>query len=190
MANKSKAKGNRYESHVAKMLSKLTGVVFRKVFGSGMINKGSGQVIAPDSFCGDVTCDRDDFMFSVEAKNRKSLVLPPLLYEKNSRCEFTSAWAQCVLDAEENNKLPMFFFKPNFNDDWILLDEKGIQLLEVSTIPRMVFEVYHSDLDLKVRRGKGTEEIVRPLPMPYVYRWKVLADHCNPSKMFEGGLEA
>jgi hypothetical protein len=189
MANKSKRKGNRYERHVAKLLSEFTGVTFRKVFGSGMINKGAGQVIAPSYFCGDVTCDREDFVFSVEAKNRKNLVLPPVLYADNSKCEFTTAWAQCIDDSEENQKLPMFWFKPNHTDDWVALDEKSVERLKINpTVPRLVFDIYHHKMNIKIRKGQGIEKIYRELPNPILYRWRVLENNCDPSLMFENSI--
>ncbi len=183
MPSKSGAKGKRYERHVAKLLTEATNVNFRKVFGSGMINKTGGVQVAPECFAGDVTCDRRDFLFCVEAKNRKRLTLSAVLFEENNKCEFTTAWAQCVGDAESMDRLPVFFFKPNANDDWVCFTAEGIELLEISgDVPRMVLDIYHKEAVVKL--GSSQIKTTKLLPTPILFRWRTLVTHCNPAKMF------
>ena len=72
VGKRSKRKGNTYERRVARLLTDLTDVPFRRVPGSGGFNK-SGPLLEGKLFSGDVVCDREyKFKFSIEAKNRQS----------------------------------------------------------------------------------------------------------------------
>jgi len=122
IGKRSKSKGNRYERRVVKLLHEFTDINFRRVPASGGFNKTGGMVVNEAAFSGDVICDSDKFLYSIEAKNRKSISLPAIL-KNPTNTEFIKCWEQCTADACQINLKPMMFFKPNNSADWICLKE-------------------------------------------------------------------
>jgi len=168
MGSKSKQKGNRYERRCAKLLAEFTGVNFRKVPASGGFNKFGGQVVAEHAFCGDIICDKKEFIFSVEAKNQKAFSFPAILKSPDTAA-FTDWWEQCVTDALGVEKLPMLMFKPNTQDDFVALTQVGIEKLKIpNATPHFTLAVYSN------------------LPTPKIFVWKMLVKVTDPSLMFGG----
>lgn len=145
MANngkKSRDKGKRYEAHIAKLLSEWTLVKFRRTPCSGGFNKTGGVRVAERTFSGDIICDRSDFKFTVEAKNRESLSLVALL-SSPSTCEVLKWWDQCVTDGETSSLMPMMFCHISNGPDVVVVEESAFESLlpdgECFTIPEPYF---------------------------------------------------
>ena len=107
---KSKSKGKAYERAVAAALTEFTGVNYRKTPSSGGFNR-QGVTVAGHIFCGDLMCDRADFKFSVEAKNRK-IFLYSQAVKNPETAPFTKWYFQTIRDAKDHNLEPMMWFKP------------------------------------------------------------------------------
>jgi len=167
IGKRSKAKGKRYESRAAKLLTDFTGVNFRKTPGSGGWNKAGGVKVADYVFCGDIICDNKHFVFSVEAKSRKSFSFVAIL--KNPEiAAFTGWWKQCIEDAVSIHKLPFMMFKPDYQEDFVALTEEGESALGIpNNTPRFTLDVYDD------------------VPTPKIFRWKTLISSVNPEFMFQ-----
>ena len=117
---------------------------------------------------GDIVCDNKDFIFSVEAKSRKSFSFVAIL--KNPKiAAFTEWWKQCVDDAVSINKLPFMMFKPDKQEDFIVLTSEGEIALGIPNIPKFTLDVYDG------------------IPTPKIFRWKTLASRVDPGLMFQEG---
>jgi hypothetical protein len=169
MGAKQKAKGNRYERRVVKLLIEVTGVPFRKVPASGGFNKQGPQKVAEHVFSGDVICDDKNFAFSVEAKNQKAFSFTAILKDPKT-AKFTEWWEQCVGDAMAIDKLPMLVFKPNTQDDFVALDDAGTVRLGLIDTPHFRLDVYNH------------------LPTPNIFRWQTFAKVVDVEKLFDGML--
>ena len=165
MGAKSKAKGNRYERRVAKLLTEYTSVNFRRIPSSGAFNKFKGVTVAEHVFSGDIVCDRTDFRFSVEAKSQKVFSFQAILKDPDN-CAFTKWWKQCVEDAQAVSKVPMLLFKPDTQEDFIATTGNAIALLKISTIVHFSLNVYSQ------------------LPTPKIIRWKTFVEKVNPDRLF------
>jgi hypothetical protein len=165
VGRKSKKKGKRYESRVAKLLGDFTKVNFRKVPGSGGFNKAGGVKVADYVFCGDVICDRRDFRFSVEAKSRKTFSFVAILKDPQ-KAAFTEWWKQCIDDAKSINKLAIMFFKPDTQEDFVALTGKGMKAVGFEG-PHYALNVYPDDI-----------------PTPNIIRWKTFIGAVEPALLF------
>jgi len=115
----SKAKGNRFEIQVCRMLTdwwfpgeydskaKASELPFRRAWGSGGWDKRGDP--------GDVKLITSlDFPFSVEAKNRQSWSFDALL-KGNKNCELLKYWEQTLEDASVNGLIPLLLFTRNYD---------------------------------------------------------------------------
>jgi hypothetical protein len=190
IGKKSKAKGKRYERHIAKILTDFTGVNFRKIPGSGGFNKTGGVVVADHAFSGDVICDDPGFLYSIEAKNRKNYTLTSLI-KSPPTAPFTEGWYQCLEDAKRTSRKPIMFFKPNHNDDWLCFRESDFLELGLDKANHFVFNVYRGRI-LRIRiRKKGSKERVEvntTLPDPFVVDWNEFKKHISPESLFNAVL--
>lgn len=135
---KSGPKGKRYEYRVVELLSTFCGKKFRRVPSSGAFNKTGGVVICEHIFSGDVICEDEGFLFNVEAKNRNDISLAAALKTPDTSM-LVKCWRQCVGDATTNNLLPMMFFKPNPNDDWVCINDVAAAKLGIDgSMNRMI----------------------------------------------------
>jgi len=182
---RSKRRGKTYERRAAKLLTEFTDIGFRSTPSSGGFNKQGGVVIREELFCGDVICDNPNFLFCVEAKNRKSFSFTALL--KNSdTAEFSKWWYQCVEDAHKVHMLPIMFFKPDNQADFVALDVCGFQVVNPrEELPHFKLSVYDRAATLKIRGryNKKTSIIYTILPTAFIMNWKVIADNVD-SKLF------
>lgn len=185
---KSKNKGKAYERTVAGALTSFTGVNFRKIPGSGGMNK-QGIVVAGHIFCGDIMCDRADFRFSVEAKNRKEFLFSQVI-KNPSTAPFTSWWFQCVRDAKTYKLEPMMFFKPKPGspDNMVVLcydDWKDI-------IPNhyMISSYGNRELQFTIderapnEKKRRMHKVVAKLPTPLMVDWGYFTSVVKSEVMF------
>ncbi len=186
---KSKNKGKAYERTVAAALATFTGVNFRKIPGSGGMNK-QGMQVAGHIFCGDVMCDRADFRFSIEAKNRKSYLVSQAI-KNPSTAPFTAWWYQCVRDAQQFKLEPMMLFKPKPGspDNMVVLCANDW----AAHIPNhYVVASYHEDRPIQfVMHEKGPNEkksrnhtVVAKLPTPIMVDWGYFTEVVKPTDLF------
>lgn len=177
VGRRSKRKGKTYERRCASLLTEFTGVNFRSTPASGGFNK-QGVTIRQELFCGDVICDRKDFLFCVEAKNRLSFSFESILKNPDTS-PFTSWWYQCLDDAKSTKMLPILFFKPDNAADFVALTEDGIKQIEAENLPHFVIK-YNSKLTVK-----HYDELIKDveLPIPYIYNWKDISK-LNKEKFF------
>lgn len=186
VGRRSKRKGKTYERRTAKLLSEATEVGFRKTPGSGGFNKQGGVQIREELFCGDVICDQPNFAFCVEAKNRKSFSFVGILKNPHTAA-FTSWWYQCCQDAGEVDLLPILFFKPDNQADFIALTKKGMDKLGLWNDDYMVLQLYEDKLltfKIKDRWSKKTTEVECELPVPYILNWKVVKEAVTKDRWF------
>lgn len=195
IGRRSKRKGKTYERKIAGLLTDFTDVNFRKTPGSGGFNK-QGVMIKQESFCGDVICDRADFKFCVEAKNRDTFNFHSLLVNPNTAA-FSEWWHQCLEDAKSVNLLPIMFFKPELGEDFVALTQEGCQALGLPppwplNVPCFVLFPYTTDpisitqlVKVSGQKKKAKTKIEVVLPTVFVYRWKTLIQHVKPGAFFK-----
>jgi hypothetical protein len=185
VGRKAKRKGKTYERRCAKLLTEWTGVNFRKTPGSGGFNKQGGVVIREELFCGDLICDRSDFKFCVEAKNRQEFNFNAILKNPNTAA-FTKWWWQCNDDAARMSLMPILFFKPNNVDDFIALDFSALSMFGY-TGRRFMLDCYGSPVTFTMTtKDKKKETITAKLSIPFIINWKEFAAEVDPSIAFRG----
>lgn len=99
----SKAKGKRYERHIAKQLTKLTGIKWYRVPGSGMYSTNTGTT--DKRFKGDVYCDEGYDDVVIECKNTKDKLNINTFFNKTGKMK--KYIAQCE---RERGNLPCLLF--------------------------------------------------------------------------------
>lgn len=187
VGKKSKGKGGNYERLVAKALKDFTGVGFRKTPNSGGFNKLGGVVVANHIFCGDLICDKPDFLFSVEAKNRKNFSFSAILANPET-APFTEWWFQTVRDASEVGLEPMLWFKPKPGSpvNMVALRD-GFCDMPVGMAMRMYedttinFEITEKGPGEKKKRK---HKVSAELPMPVIYHWQYIKEQWDPKIFF------
>lgn len=123
----SKAKGNKHEREVAKLLSEWSGKEWHRTPMSGALHwKGDKRVIS------DIVPPADlDFPFSIECKN----VQYP--WEFNTILEGTSTfwkhWEQCYMDAEREDLFPMLVFTKNYRETFVAIRQTEFDTLLKNT---------------------------------------------------------
>lgn len=185
-------KGKTYERRCAKLLTEFTKTNFRKTPGSGGFNKQGGVSVREELFCGDLICDKKDFLFCIEAKNRDEFSFTALLKSPETAA-FTKWWYQCVSDAKRADLKPLMFFKPNIRDDFIVmtLSEWQLRFSRDKNIncPFISVMCYGNGKPLtfsvKERWSKETEEITTTLPQAVMIDWKQFVTHHDPKLMFK-----
>lgn len=181
----SRRKGGAYERRVAKLLTELTKVDFRRVPGSGGFNKQAKEIINETCFAGDICCSNEhQFLFLIEAKNRKEFSFTKLLFNPNKG--FSDWWYQCVKEANDNNLLPAMIFKPDRGKDFIVFDKRGVNKLGINKISNFVIDVYKKKVI--VFDYKTKQDLKVKLPVPYVFNWPEFANKVNVKRMFKNGL--
>lgn len=184
IGKRSKRTGKNYERRTAKLLSEFTSVNFRKTPGSGGFNKHGGISIREELFCGDVICDRPDFQFCIEAKNRQSFSFTAILKNPET-AEFSKWWYQCIMDAKAVNLYPMMFFKPDRSADFVALCKEGMDLIDAWNIPHFVLSTYANKiLKMRVKYHRKSFEVETVLPVPHIFNWKTLQEYSNPLTFF------
>lgn len=185
VGKRSKRIGADYERKVSRKLNEFVGRnIFRKTPGSGGFNK-QGVVIAEQTFSGDLLCDDRDFIFSVEAKNRKSLSLTHIV-TRIETSEFAPWWFQCCRDSCNVLRMPIMVFR--------------VQDVDLVALP---FECYNEHFDsytttngfddkvsFKVKERSEDETKARfhnveaTLPKPVIISLKRFMEQFPPELMF------
>lgn len=185
---KSKNKGKAYERTVAAALTSFTNVNFRKIPASGGFNK-TGVVVAGHIFCGDIICDRTDFRFSVEAKNRKEFLFSQVIKNPNT-APFTTWWFQCVRDAKTYNLEPMMFFKPKPGSP-----DNMVVLIAADWAPKIpnhytISSFGERELEFTINEKSANEKkrrdhrVKAKLPTPLLVDWGYLTTVLSPQTLF------
>lgn len=99
----SKAKGKRYERHIAKKLTKLTGSEWYRVPGSGMYSTRIGT--NDKRFKGDVYCDEGYDDLVIECKNTKDKLNINTFFNKTGKVKRYIAQSK-----RESGELPCLLF--------------------------------------------------------------------------------
>lgn len=179
---RSKRRGKTYERRCAKILSEFTSIGFRSTPASGGFNKFGGTVIREELFCGDVICDSPHFRYCVEAKNREEFSFTAILKNQHTAA-FTKWWHQCVEDAKSVNLEPLMFFKPNVQDDFMVMS-----LNEYSANfgnPKAAFFAIHAYVEPVTFNLDKDTKITTKLPVPMMINWKTFVEHHDPKHMFK-----
>lgn len=187
VGRKSKRKGKTYERRAAKLLTEYTGVNFRKTPSSGGFNKFGGVAIREELFCGDVISDSKDFKYCIEAKNREEFTFESIL-KNPSTAPFTIWWYQCCDDAKRVSMLPMMFFKPDSQADFIVVRPSDFPD-NLQKVPHFKLSVYDNNpLSIKIRDGKQAIVIDVELEDPCIINWKDFVKTYPAEEMFNGML--
>ena len=201
VGRRSKAKGKAGERKIAQMLTEFTGRNFRKVPGSGGWNK-QGSVVADYIFTGDVICDDKTFAFSVESKNQPGAFSFPQLATVPEKSAFASWWHQTCADAKSVEKLPILFFKAaqtstqTVGSIFVALNHDGLIKLDYpGTAPRVILDVFHGPIDMKLEERdpitKKKVEVVRPVTLEnpvYIISWNNIVKYVNKDNLFRLGV--
>lgn len=123
----SKAKGNRNELEVAKILSERFNRVFKRAPQSGAwgtSNKESGvRDDALEILSGDLICPKD-FKFAVEVKSRTEWNFWDMLNESTQHLEINDWLFQVEEDAKINNRIPLLYIKINNKKPFVLFPKE------------------------------------------------------------------
>jgi len=182
---RSKEKGKRYERRVASLFTEFTEVGFRKIPSSGGFNKTGGVVIAEHKFCGDIICDRDDFDFFIEAKNRESYSHTAII-KSIKTCEFTQWWGKTVYESIGLKLQPLLFFKPGTQDDFIGITNEARELFEVSPALIIKFPICHAPYEIVLSKVKKETVTIQMDSIPDCnwFEWRNFTAEANPKLFF------
>lgn len=196
IGRKSKNKGHAGERRLAKLLTELTGVSFRKIPGSGGFNKSGGAVVAEHKFCGDVVCDSPRFAFCTEAKNRPDDFNLAALTTIPESADFTQWWYQVNAEANYVKLLPLLYFKlgkstNNFvKNDYLAMTERVAYYLGLSDVPHCVVNAYREPVWVTIRvkvngsRKKQQAKVKVKLPNCWLISWIVFAKNVIKDNLF------
>jgi hypothetical protein len=189
IGRRAKNKGKSYERNFAKILTEWTGVNFRKTPGSGGFNK-QGVTVAGRSFAGDLICDKSNFIFSIEAKNRKNFSFQQIL-KNPSTAPFTEWWFQTVRDAKKEDLEPLLRFKPKEGspDNLIALDISWASRFDGRA---MTLSMYSQILEFVVQekaywlgeKRNLKHNVMARLPIPIIVHEKHFKEVINPDSLF------
>lgn len=175
------------ERRVAKEFREWTGDEgFRRTPGSGGFNKAYKTKVGEKEFSSDIMSE-NAMKFTIEVKAEEGFSLNALLDPDNCKtCKFTEWWFQTVADGINVNKLPLLWFKPIPNWDWIALSYNGIECLEIdSHIRRIIINPYDTPISGEIHRdGERVREEIE-LPTPYMFRWKDIKENIDGQLLFE-----
>lgn len=192
IGRRSKSKGKQYEARIAELFMKKTDVAFRRTPNSGGLSKQGGVVVAGRTFCGDLICDRPDFNFSVEAKNRKCFSFMHVLKNLNT-ADLTSWWMQSVRDSYQYSLHPIMVFKPeerSRDNVVVLCKDPWAKYIK----PNMVLNGYEQELNFTVHEKapgarKGENHKVRAiLPVPILLSWEHFHKSFNNDWLFDKSI--
>lgn len=178
----SNRKFKKLERRVASLLDGWLGAkLFRRTIQSGAFNKSGKVKIDEGNMASDIMC-KDGMKFAIEVKSGKGFSLDAMLNNDSfSKTKFTEWWLQVNHDADSVDKLPWLWFKPRPAWDWIAIDQRGIEILDVPVcLNRFIANMYGQHLISGIiREGSGKKEIERYLPEPVIFRWKNFMDAVN-----------
>lgn len=170
-------KGANYELKIAKLLKEYTSVNFRRVPASGGFNKRGTNTVAKEYFCGDLISDRSDFLYCIEAKNRKGFNL--LNSIKNiETSELTEWWFQACEDALDVNLAPLMFIHLSGGFEIVCIEYND------NLINGIKLEMYDSIVNFNKGSGKLKRSLSAKLPIPYIMGWNEFKKQFKPEDMF------
>lgn len=127
-----KAKGNRVENELAKILSERFNRKFTRVpmsGGWGTVNRNSGiREDALEVLSGDLMAPKD-FKFAIESKSRQDFNFWEYLNEDTKELDIDTWIFQVENDAKATNKEPLLYIKINNRKPFVMFPKK---LLEAS----------------------------------------------------------
>lgn len=126
-AKYSVGKGKRLERRVANLLSEFLGTKIRRSPNSGGFNKSYKTKVGEREFISDLMCE-EKLNFAIEVKSERGFSFDALLANP-TKCKFSKWWSQVCYDARSVNILPLLWFKPSVNADWICLNRDGMEAL-------------------------------------------------------------
>jgi hypothetical protein len=183
-----------HERRVAKLLKEWSGEEFRR----RRVEGRDESVLARESTA-DVIPTEKIFRFSVEAKCGRTFSYDALLASPETAI-FTSWWLQASYDATLLAKylkrpiLPMLFFKPGINFDWVAFPAEAFEFLKYkldATLPCLLYYKYN-DLMIKgdISHSKKNPVMIKMRLKPVALcRWKDFADYVDPTNLFFQGVE-
>ena len=186
-SNVSRAKS--HERRVRDLLKAWSGVEFRRRRNEGR----DVQTISIESTA-DVIPVNADFKFSIEAKCGAKFSLDALMASPRTAL-FTEWWFQSFYDAQlltahrQRLYLPMLFFKPHPNHDWIAVSTQVVNLIGPLKFQHLLFDAYTriNPVAGNVSHSKKNKKMVDLcLDDVIICRWKDFAEHVNPDLLFYG----
>jgi len=161
----------------------------------------TGDVIPVDRSC----------YFNIECKSREDFSLDAVLSNPRG-CQFTQWWHQTNYDAklcsEQHNRpvMPLLFFKPIPNWDWIAIDTEAIGILSPKPLatsdwirsslwfPHFLFDFYVQLGEIShnvAHTKKDKNKVMVPLKLRpcFICRWRDFAAHVEPESFFYGAAK-
>lgn len=127
-----KAKGSSFERKVSKFLSDITGLTFRRTFGSGAF-KSKHEALDES---GDLKCSDPNFMFSIECKFYKELNYNSVIVGTSRQLD---SWiSQCIEDSKRVGKRGLLIVKTNNNKPLVFLCMKKSDKVKIDSIKNTV----------------------------------------------------
>lgn len=194
-----------YERRVKNLLTEWTGKEFRR-----RRVEGRGDDVKVVEGVADVIPVEGEIHFAIEAKKEKDFSLDALMASPETAV-FTKWWHQCCYDAkllsEKSNekKLPMLFFKPIPNWDWVAVAQSAFDEAVLLPHPDVTYDVVYRSaranvwfptilFDAYAYLGKiekniahsSKNKVMYPLELEpcYLCRWRDFATNVDPSSIF------
>jgi len=193
-----------HERRVANLLTKWAGREFRRRRNEG---RGSDTIIR--DLTGDVIPIEGLCRFNIECKKEEGFSVDAMLTNIET-CKFTKWWHQCNYDAQLCSKqhdriiLPMLFFKPIPNWDWVAIDMDALSFLKPKYggwaqlddfwVPHFKFDIYRhcGEITHNVSHTKKDKnKVMVPLQLKpcFICRWKDFADGVDPEPFVVGDVK-
>lgn len=185
-------KGKTHERRIAALLTAWSGTEFRR-----RRVEGRDDATLWINSAADVIPVTHDFPFSIECKSGAGFSIDGLLADP-AKCMFTTWWFQSSYDAKLISKLrkrkilPMLFFKPHPNHDWVVIPTSAISLLRPkasavfnSTLwfPHIIFDEYNRIGKIKgnVSHSPKHKKLVTMTLEPVILcRWREFEAQVDP----------
>lgn len=191
-----------HERRIANLLTEWSGVGFRRRRVEGRMANTiardlTGDVIPIDRFC----------HFNIECKKGENFSLDAMLSNVGG-CQFSRWWHQSNYDAKlcsEQHKrhiLPLLFFKPIPNWDWIAIDMAALGILrppgqkvqEYFWVPHFVYDLYDrcGEISHNIAHTKKTKnKVMVPLRLKpcFICRWRDFAANVDPESFLVGATK-
>jgi hypothetical protein len=190
-----------HERRVAKLLTEWSGREFRRRRVEGresdtVLRDLTGDVVPADA--------KNRCHFNLEAKKGKGFSLTSIISGYDT-CKFSEWYHQSTYDARLVSKalgldiLPMVFFKPNPNMDWVAFDTSALEFLRPKCpcmtdrlwFPHLLFDYYAycGPISFNISHTKNRKNrVIVPLQLApcFICSWNDFAAHIDPSSFFFG----
>jgi len=188
--------GKSHERRIANLFTEWSGEEFRR-----RKVEGRDDATLWVNSAADVIPVRSDFLFSIEAKKGAGFSLDALMANP-TKCLFKTWWFQTCYDAQlissiRNRRiLPLLFFKPNPQNDWIAFSTKSIDLLQPKSnierltnnlwFPHLLFDHYEAIGPISgdvSHSPKHPKFVTMQLDNAVICRWKDFAYNVDPKPL-------